>query len=266
MLLNIRLMIFVSVTCRRNQKITVMKQLLLLLAAVFICGSALAEGDQIPLIGSKAPKFQAESTHGKVTFPNDFGKSWKILFSHPADFTPVCTSELLELAYLQPEFDKLNVKLAVISTDNVEVHRMWEAHLEELDYKNRGKQAIDFPIFEDPNGLASKKYGMLHEPVSTTKDIRGVFIIDEHNVVRSINFYPMQVGRNMEEIVRIVEALQTTEKAKVFTPANWEDGDDVIVPYFPYTNEEVAKNPDLKEQYYRVGDRLWFKRVNYAQK
>jgi len=244
-----------------------MKQLFFVLFATALIGSgSIAQDNKIPLIGSEAPKFQAESTDGKITFPNDFGKSWKILFSHPSDFTPVCTSELLELAYLQPKFKELNVKVAVISTDNVDMHKMWKAHLEDLDYKNRGKLAINFPIIEDSKGVVSKKYGMLHEPVSTSKDIRGVFILDEDNMVRSINFYPMQVGRNMEEIVRIVEALQTTDNSQVFTPANWEDGDDVIVPYFPFTSEDLADNPDIKNQYYNVGNRLWFKRVNDVQK
>ncbi len=231
------------------------------MAIVLLAGMVMAEGDRIPLIGSKAPKFTANSTHGKITFPNDFGKSWKILFSHPADFTPVCSSELLELAHLQPRFDQLGVKIAIISTDKVEVHKMWEAHLEELDYKNRGTKNIDFPLFEDVDGKSSKIYGMLHEPVSTTKDIRGVFIIDDENIVRSINFYPMQVGRNMDEIIRIVEALQTTEEAKVLTPANWQKGDDVMVPYFPYTKAQLAENPKLENEYYNVGDRMWFQKA-----
>lgn len=239
-----------------------MKQLMLtLVAAVMLSGMASAKNKQIPLIGSKAPTFTAKSTQGKITFPNDFGKSWKILFSHPADFTPVCTSELLELAYLQPKFEQLGVKLAVISTDNVDLHHMWQAHLEELDYKDRGKQKINFPFFEDTDANLSKQYGMLHEPTSTNRDIRGVFIIDDENFVRSITFYPVEVGRNMDEFVRVVEALQTTHKEKVFTPANWEEGDDVIVPYFPYTKAQLAENPDLQDQYYSVGNRLWFKKI-----
>lgn len=243
-----------------------MKQLaLVFLAVTLIAGSAVAERNKIPLIGAKAPQFKAESTHGKITFPNDFGKSWKVLFSHPADFTPVCTSELLELAHLQPQFESLNVKVAVISTDNVAMHKMWEAHLEEIDYKDRGKLAINFPMFEDTDGKHSKIYGMLHEPVSTSKDIRGVFVIDDKNIVRSINFYPMEVGRNMEEIVRIIEALQTTDEAKLYTPANWNEGDDLIVPHHPFRKGELANNPALKDKYYCVGDRLWFKRVDKSK-
>jgi peroxiredoxin (alkyl hydroperoxide reductase subunit C) len=216
--------------------------------------------DKIPLIGSQAPSFTAKSTNGKMTFPDDFGNSWKILFSHPQDFTPVCSSELLELAYMQKNFEKLNVKFAVISTDDVAQHDLWKEHLQELDYKGRGKQAIEFPIIEDVKAVASKRYGMLHEPTSTVKDVRGVFIIDANNVVRAINFYPMQVGRNMIEIERTVVALQTADKEQVLTPANWNSGDDVLVPYFPYTKEQLAANPELQDEFYNVGNRMWFKK------
>jgi peroxiredoxin (alkyl hydroperoxide reductase subunit C) len=233
-----------------------------LMAFVLAMGVAFAGDYKIPLIGSKAPTFTANTTNGKMTFPNDFGNNWKILFSHPADFTPVCTSELLELAHLQPVFEKLGVKVAVMSTDNVELHNMWKAHIEELDYKNRGPIAIDFPIIEDVNGKSSQLYGMLHEPVSTDRDIRGVFIIDEKDIVRSVNFYPVEVGRNMGEYVRLVEAFKLVDEEAVFTPANWEDGEDVIVPYLPYTKEQLAVQPELKNQYYNVGDRMWFKRID----
>ena len=235
---------------------------LTVLAVVLFIGSSFSQSSSnIPLIGSKAPSFKANSTSGNLEFPNDFGKSWKILFSHPQDFTPVCSSELIELAHLQGEFDKLNVKLAIISTDNVETHNLWKAHLEEIDYQGRGKQKINFPIIDDQSRTGSRLYGMLHEPVSTNKDVRGVFIIDPDNVVQAINFYPMQVGRNMNEIVRMVEALQTVAREKVLTPANWEKGDDVMVPYYPYTKEQLAANPALKDEYYSMGNRMWFKKI-----
>jgi peroxiredoxin (alkyl hydroperoxide reductase subunit C) len=236
---------------------------LTLLAVVFIAGTSVAQSSsKIPLIGSKAPSFKAESTKGKMEFPNDYGKSWKILFSHPQDFTPVCSSELLELANLQKEFESLDVKLAIISTDDIEQHNMWVAYLEEIDYKGHGPQKINFPVIDDSDKTASKLYGMLHEPVSSNKDVRGVFVIDPENVVRSVNFYPMQVGRNMDEIVRLVEALQTVDQAKVLTPANWEKGGDVMVPYYPYTKEQLAANPALKDEFYSMGNRMWFKKAN----
>ena len=225
-------------------------------------GTVFSKDNKIPLIGSKAPSFTEESTNGQITFPDDFGNKWKILFSHPQDFTPVCSSELLELAYMQKEFDKLGVKLAVISTNDLSLHKMWKSQLESLDYKGRGPQKIEFPLFDDHQFVVSKMYGMLHSPESTDKDVRGVFIIDSKNIVRSINFYPMQVGRNMEEIERIVEALQTADKASVLLPANWKPGDDVMVGHFPYTEKQVNENPNLKDEYYNVGDRMWFKKVN----
>ncbi len=239
-----------------------MKKLILtILSLVLVVVVSNAQKEQIPLIGEKAPSFTAKTTNGKITFPDNYGSSWKILFSHPRDFTPVCTSELLELAYMHNDFDRLNVKVAVISTDRLTQHEMWKAHLEELDYKGRGVQKITFPLIDDERAVISKKYGMLHTPVSTTEAVRGVFIIDDKNVVRSINFYPMQVGRNMNEIVRIVEALQTVDQTEVLTPANWSKGDDVLVPYFPHTDAEIAANPELKDDYYMLGNRIWFKKI-----
>ncbi|RKD86499.1 redoxin domain-containing protein [Mangrovibacterium diazotrophicum] len=232
-----------------------------LLMSFFLVTLALAQKDQIPLIGSKAPSFTAQTTQGELTFPDDFGSSWKILFSHPKDFTPVCSSELLELAYMQKELEAMNVKVAVISTDNLSQHQMWVAHLQELDYKNRGQQEISFPLIDDSKMIVSKTYGMLHSPTSSSRDIRGVYIIDSNNIVRSINFYPVEVGRNMVEIERIVSALQTTEQEMVLTPANWKEGDDVMVPYLPYRESQLAENPELKDEFYNVGNRMWFKKV-----
>jgi len=237
-----------------------MKQsILAICAACLFAFSATAQNKEIPLIGSEAPSFKAMSTQGDFVFPKDFGTSWKILFSHPADFTPVCSTELLEMAALQPEFKKLDVKVAVISTDNVETHKLWVKYLEDVNYKNRGHMNIQFPLIEDPDATASIRYGMLHQPTSTNRDIRGVFIIDDKNIVRAINFYPVEVGRNMNEILRMVEALQTTAESFVYTPANWEKGDDVIVPYNPLTREEIRMAVE-KDGYYQVGNRIWFKK------
>lgn len=235
---------------------------LFLLLFFFVIGIAYAQSNQIPLIGAKAPVFTAQTTNGELTFPSDFGESWKILFSHPKDFTPVCSSELLELAYMQKELDLLNVKFAIISTDDLSQHNMWKAHLEELDYKGRGKQTIQFPIIDDSSKKVSITYGMLHAPTSTSRDIRGVYIIDPQNTVRSINFYPIEIGRNITEIERTILALQAADKTKLLTPANWTTGDDMMVPHFPYTQKDLANNPDLKNEYYNVGDRMWFKKVS----
>jgi len=164
------------------------------------------------------------------------------------------------LAFMQAEFKQLNAQIAVISADDVTEHKRWKKWLENLDYKGRGNLKIEFPLIDDHTHVVSKQYGMVHEPTSTNKDIRGVYIIDPKNIVRSINFYPMQVGRNMKEIERILVALQTADHDLVCTPANWQVGDDVIVPHYPYTNEELAANPKIAENFYNVGGYMWFKR------
>ena len=230
----------------------------------FIIGINYSQNIKIPTIGSRAPSFTANSTNGEITFPNQFGDSWKILFSHPQDFTSVCSSELLDLAFMQSDFKSRGIMVAVISTDNLNQHNNWKMHLEALNYKNRGTQKIDFPLFEDQNRVISKKYGMLHSLESSTRDIRGVFIIDSKNIIRSINFYPMEVGRNMHEIVRIVDALQTADAEQVVTPSNWNVGEDVMVPHRPFTEQQLAANPGLIDKYYTLDDMLWFKRI--AQK
>lgn len=234
----------------------------LLIISVFLTAGITAQSNgKIPLIGSEAPSFTEQSTNGKINFPDDFGSDWKILFSHPRDFTPVCTTELLELAYRQNEFEQLGVKLAVISTDDLEQHELWKTYLEETDYKNRGQQQISFPIIADLKAKVADKYGMLNEAANTTEYVRGVFIIDDKNIIRSVNFYPMEIGRNIDELIRIVEALKTTDEEDVLIPANWNKGDDVIMPYLPYTNDELVDNPELQNNFYNVGNRVWFKKV-----
>lgn len=240
-----------------------MKKLALtIVSLVFWSGAIFSQSVKIPLIGSEAPSFTAETTNGPLNFPDDYGKKWKILFSHPQDFTPVCSSELSELAYMQKDFEKLGAKIAIISSDNVAEHRLWKKWLEGLDYKSHGPQKIEFPLIADESHVVSKLYGMLHSPTSSNKDIRGVYIIDPNNIVRSINFYPIQVGRNMQEIERILVALQTADREMVCTPANWKSGDDVIVPHYPYTDGEIASNPALKDLFYNVGGYMWFRKEN----
>ncbi len=185
----------------------------------------------IPLIGSKAPSFTAQSTKGEITFPGESVSTWKILFSHPRDFTPVCSSELLELAQQQEEFKKLGVQIFVVSTDALSQHKDWVNSLNSVKYKDRAPVAIDFPLIDDQNKKIAGLYGMLHADASTTSTVRGVFIVDPNDKIRYIGFYPMEVGRNLDEIVRTVEALQTADKHKVIIPANWKPGEDVFLPY-----------------------------------
>jgi peroxiredoxin (alkyl hydroperoxide reductase subunit C) len=207
---------------------------------------------EIPLIGDTAPSFSAMTTKGTLHFPEDFGKKWKVLLSHPLDYTPVCSSELLELAYAQDEFKELGVKLVVVSTDKLERHEKWKESMETLNYKNREAVEIKFPLVDDHSKSVANKYGMLHPNASTTKDVRGVFIIDPNNIVRAISFHPMEVGRNIEDIKRTIIALQTVESEVVNTPANWQPGDDVLIPYTKGEQRDDAKvayknDPDIYE-------------------
>lgn len=221
-----------------------------------------AKKNKLPLIGDKAPSFTENSTNGVLNFPEDFGQSWKILFSHPLDFTAVCTSEMCGLARNQKKLDSLDVKIAVISIDEIERHFLWKEFMERVLKDEDEPVKIEYPIIADLSGNASKKYGMLHQSENDTRDVRGVFIIDPENIIQAITFYPMSVGRNMDEILRTIAALQLTQKENVLTPLNWRPGDDVLVPHPPYTEDELKLNPDLKNQYYNKGEFMWFKKIN----
>lgn len=244
-----------------------MKKNLILIVFLFAGLMTMEAGNrnssEIPLIGSAAPAFTAETTDGTLQFPGDFGKSWKILFSHPGDFTPVCTHEIMHLAKMQERFKSLDVKIAVVSTDSKEAHLHWKLSMEEIMNKGREPVKIRFPLIDDSKVMISKLYGMLHEPVSTTKDVRGVFIISPENLVEATFFYPMSVGRNMDEILRTVQALQIAKTSKLYTPTNWNPGDDLLVPYHPYTDKELSENPDLLREFYNVGSFLWYKKAGF---
>jgi peroxiredoxin (alkyl hydroperoxide reductase subunit C) len=245
-----------------------MKNGLILLLMLLICHSNLwsqnGSIEKIPLIGDDAPVFTAETTEGTLDFPKDFGDNWKIIFSHPRDFTPVCSSEVLELAQMQKEFNEIGVKLLVVSTDQLQSHQIWKTTLEQVSYKNRKPVKINFPFADDHTTAIAKKYGMLHQPTSTTKDVRGVFIINPNDKIEAIFFYPMNIGRNMEEIKRTVIALQAAGKGKnrLLAPANWQAGDDMLVPQFPYTDKQLEENPNIKDAYYSVASFMWFKKTN----
>lgn len=215
---------------------------------------------RIPLIGETAPSFTASTTNGNLNFPSDFGNSWKILFSHPQDYTPVCSTEIYELAFLQPEFEKLGVKLAVMSTDPLDTHVQWKKALEDLNLNNRGKVKINFPIVDDENLAVSKKYGMIQGLSNTTKAVRGVFIIDPQNVIQAIYFYPMNIGRSTDELLRMVSALQTSSANNVLTPVNWKSGSDFLVRIPPTQTANSAST--VPEGFYSPVWFLWFKKAN----
>ena len=216
---------------------------------------------RIPLIGDSAPKFTAETTLGKINFPDDYYGKWKILFSHPADFTPVCSSEIIELSYLQDDFKKLSTQLLVLSTDGINSHMEWIKSLESIKYNDRESVKVEFPLISDIGLEISKQYGMLHANSSKTKNIRGVFIIDPENKIRAISFYPMTVGRNLEEIKRTLIALQPSDNQDVLIPANWKDGDDVLI-HSPKSVEESNKMKEKNDsKLYSYTWYMWFKKI-----
>lgn len=216
---------------------------------------------RIPLIGEKAPSFTAESTNGTINFPEDFGRSWKVLLSHPRDFTPVCSTEILELASLQDKFAKLGVKLLIVSTDRLETHIQWKKALEMVKLNNREPTKINFPLVDDEHIIISKEYGMIHPETNSTQSVRGVFIIDPNNVIQAVYFYPMNVGRSTDELLRMISALQTSSKDKVLMPVNWKEGEDVLVKTPPKTIDTDNPNGEMAG-YYNPAWFLWYKKSN----
>ncbi|MDD5704287.1 MAG: peroxiredoxin [Kiritimatiellae bacterium] len=210
-----------------------------------------AQSNRIPLIGDKAPAFKAETTQGPINFPEDFKGKWVVFFSHPADFTPVCTTEFMTFATMQPEFEALNCKLLGLSIDSHFSHIAWLRTIKEkIEYKGMKGVEVTFPVIADLSMEVAKTYGMLQPGSSNTQAVRAVFIIDPNAVVRAVLFYPSSNGRNMQEIKRLVVSLQYAEQFKIATPANWQPGEDVIVP--PPGSCGVAKqrmekpDPDVK--------------------
>ena len=184
----------------------------------------------LPRLGEPAPPFEALTSQGVLTL-DDFKGSWLVLFSHPADFTPVCTTEFMTFASMQPEFEKLNCKLLGLSIDSTYSHIAWLRTIKEkIEYKGMKSVEVNFPVISDLTMDVAKAFGMLQPSASTTQAVRAVFIIDPEAMVRAILYYPLSNGRNMEEIKRMLVAMQLSDKHKVATPANWQPGDEVIVP------------------------------------
>jgi peroxiredoxin 2/4 len=185
----------------------------------------------MPRIGEKAPEFQAVSTQGNINFPGDYQGSWVILFSHPADFTPVCTSEFMTFATLESQFEKANCKLVGLSIDGLYSHIAWLRTIKEkIEYKGMKDVEVKFPLIEDITMDVARKYGMIQPGESSTKAVRAVFVIDPKGMIRTIIYYPLSLGRNFDELYRVVIALKTADEFGVATPADWRPGDAVIVP------------------------------------
>jgi len=190
-----------------------------------------AEVFHMPRIGEKAPEFKAITTQGEINFPADYRGNWVIFFSHPADFTPVCTSEFMTFAAMEDRFAALNTKLLGLSVDGLYSHIAWLRTIKEkIEYKGMKDIEVKFPLIEDITMEVSKKYGMIQPGESNTKAVRAVFIIDPEGIIRTIIYYPLSMGRNFEELYRAITALQTADAFSIATPADWQPGDDVIVP------------------------------------
>ncbi len=190
-----------------------------------------AQTPRIPLIGEDAPAFVAETTQGTLRFPQDFAGKWVVFFSHPADFTPVCTTEFMTFAAMQEEFRALNCELLGLSIDSTFSHIAWLRTIKEkVEFKGMKDIEVTFPVISDLTMEVSRLYGMLQPSASNTQAVRAVFIIDPNAKIRAILYYPMSNGRNMDEIKRLLIAMQTSDREKVATPANWVPGDEVIVP------------------------------------
>ncbi len=186
---------------------------------------------RLPLIGDPAPAFKAVTTQGPINFPEDYKGKWVILFSHPADFTPVCTTEFMTFATMEEDFRSLNTELIGLSIDSLYAHIAWLRTIKEkIEFNGMKGVEVNFPLIEDLRMDVAKLYGMVQPSASTTQAVRAVFIIDPQGIVRTIMYYPASTGRNMEEIKRVILALQKADKEAIATPANWQPGDDVIIP------------------------------------
>jgi len=201
-------------------------------------------------LGDDAPDFTADSTEGPISFHEWKGDSWAVLFSHPKDFTPVCTTELGRVAGLKPEFDKRDVKVVGLSVDGVEEHERWSGDIEDVTGSK-----LNFPLLADPDRKVADLYDMIHPNASDTLTVRSVFVVSPDNKVKLTLTYPASTGRNFDEVLRVIDSLQLTAKHKVATPADWKHGEDVII--VPAVSDEDAKAAypdgwDAKKPYLRV--------------
>jgi peroxiredoxin 2/4 len=184
----------------------------------------------LPRIGELAPEFNAVTTQGNINFPSDYQGKWVILFSHPADFTPVCTSEFMTFASMENQFAEANCKLVGLSVDGLYSHIAWLRTIKEkIEFKGMKNVEVVFPLIEDITMEVAKKYGMMMPGESSTKAVRAVFFIDPKGIIRTIIYYPLSLGRNFDELYRVLIALQTSDEFGVATPADWRPGDDVII-------------------------------------
>ncbi len=215
---------------------------------------------RLPLIGEKAPEFQAQTTKGSINFPDDFKGKWVVFFSHPADYTPVCTTEFIAFNKEYQEFQKRNCEILGLSVDSIYSHISWIMNIEE-----KANEKIQFAVVGDPMGKVASLYGMLHPRASASATVRAVFFIDPNGIIRAILYYPLTNGRNIKEIIRLLEALQKTDSDKVATPANWvsskqtwEFNEEKVIVGAPLTVDGAKQR--LSEDYQCIDWYLCFKK------
>lgn len=205
------------------------------------------EQPKMPVIGDKAPSFTAVTTEGEINFPEDYKGKWAILFSHPADFTPVCTTEFMTFAKMADEFKELNTELIGLSIDSLFSHIAWLRKIRDIEWKDMKNINVEFPLIEDIKMDVSNAYGMVSPNHSSTQAVRAVYFVDPKGYIRTILYYPQEIGRNFDEIKRIIIALQKHDKDKVALPADWRPGEDVIVPpagTFTLANERMEQDEE----------------------
>ena len=217
--------------------------------------------EKLPLIGDVAPSFSANTTNGPINFPDDYRGHWVVLFSHPMDFTPVCTTEFLSFQSMIHEFQELDTEIIGLSVGAIPSHLAWFRSIyNEIKFKDWKNVDITFPVIADIDLHVSKLYGMIHPNTSDTKTVRAVFIIDPNGIIRTILYYPQTTGRNMKEIKRILIALQTNDAFRGSTPADWEPGQPIIAPSPQNTNDlqkrlnNRNKNIDVQSWYLAFKD------------
>ena len=221
---------------------------------------------RMPLIGDKAPAFEAVTTQGNISFPADYEGKWVILFSHPADFTPVCTTEFMTFGSMLGEFEALNVQLVGLSVDSLYAHIAWLRKIQELEWNGKKNIEVTFPLIEDIRMEVAKKYGMIQPAASNTQAVRAVFVIDPKGIIRAILYYPLSTGRNFDEIKRLVIALQKADSDNVATPADWRPGDDVIVPTAGSCGTAKERMESKDEDMYCLDWFLCFKKEKKGEK
>ncbi|HKL97524.1 MAG TPA: peroxiredoxin [Methanocorpusculum sp.] len=217
-------------------------------------------GGRMPLIGELAPSFDAVTTQGPIHFPQDYAGKWVILFSHPADFTPVCTTEFMTFASMADEFAALNTELIGLSVDSLYAHIAWLRKIQEIEWKGLKHIEVKFPLIEDIRMDVANKFGMIQPGQSNTQAVRAVFVIDPLAKIRAILYYPLSLGRNFDEIKRIILALQKADEDHVATPADWRPGDDVIIPTAGSCGAAKERMGSLKDNEYCLDWFLCFRR------